>query len=117
MNPYVNYRFVMSRKAGLLELGTGSYPTPPRRGEVVILTRPGERGPGGAPVPPAWYVVEQVAHTVPVKRDGTTERAPREPRSRPVVIVYVSLLDESGQTIPYERGPVPALVVVAQEPL
>ncbi len=107
------YRFVWARRYGLLELGTGSYTAPIRRGEVVTLVSTAALSPSGDPLQPPSYVVEQVVHTVAVRPPDAEEGATLLPAPHTVAkpTVYVSLLDESGQVIPHERGTVPGLCV------
>ncbi len=111
---YTEYRFVLSRPAGLLELGSGGYPAPLRRGEVVVLTDRYGLAPDGQPFPPVSYIVEQVVHAMEVLTPqvaGQPERRHPMPHSLAQPTVYVRLLDEAGHVVPVASGPIPGVLL------
>ena len=121
-----HYRFVMSLKSGLRQLGEGMYGYPLIRGQVVTLTDHNVPSPdpsrGGFVRSDVRCVIEQVAHTQvnvrppidePPTSRGHIHTTPL-PHSVCDMIVYVSLLDDAGFIVPLERGVVPGLHIAPQ---
>lgn len=114
MIEYTEYRFVVARRTGLSEVGTGRYPRELHRGMVVRLDSAPVTHPGLDPVRVPRFLVEQVIHELRVKHPdppGGLYNTPT-PHAAGAVTVYVSPLDDGGFVIPYERGPIPGLDIV-----
>ena len=115
----IEYQFILSRPSGPLKLGSGLYPHPLARGEVVVLADRYGRTPDGKPFPPASYLIEQVVHTLAIRTaEDDAEPHHRCPLPHAVArpTVYVRLLDDAGAVVPVASGPIPGVFIGAPVP-
>lgn len=97
-------QLVIARPDGPVKVAETNLVDLPVRGEVVTVLQTAPAQPGAiAPIQEVDYVVEQVCRAGKRLNDGLTEGAVC------TATLYVSLLDEEGRVIPYERGRIPGI--------
>lgn len=97
-------QIVIARPQGPVKVAETILPDLPSRGEVVTILQTGPAPHGAiAPLQEVDYIVEQVCRAGKRMNDGLSHSALFS------ATLYVSLLDDQGRVIPYERGNIPGI--------